>query len=85
MHDDAGWTGIEGVPNTENTAAAFLQGLARQKTRLVRDFKMGYTPREWPAFFQDEDDRQRRDKREADVLLDEERHDAERADRYGRA
>ncbi len=53
-YDDAGWTGIEGVPNTGNTAAAFLQGLARQKTRIVGDFKLGYTAREWGAFFQDD-------------------------------
>jgi len=53
-YDDAGWTGEQGVPNTGNTAAAFLQGLARQKTRLVGDFKLGYTAREWGAFFQDE-------------------------------
>jgi len=53
-YDDAAWTGIQGVPNTGNTAAAFLQGLARQKTRLVGDFKLGYTAREWGAFFQDD-------------------------------
>ena len=53
-YDDAGWTGIQGVPNTGNTAAAFLQGLARQKTRLVGDFKLGYTAREWGVFFQDD-------------------------------
>ena len=53
-YDDAGWTGIQGVPNTGNTAAAFLLGLARQKTRLVGDFKLGYTAREWGAFFQDD-------------------------------
>src|SRR3989442_3944833 len=52
--DDAGWTGIEGVPNTGNTAAAFLEGLARQKTPLVGDFRLGYTAREWGAFFQDD-------------------------------
>ena len=52
--DDAGWTGEQGVPNTGNTAAAFLEGLARQKTRLVGDFKLGFEAREWGAFFQDE-------------------------------
>ena len=53
-YDDAGWTGEQGVPNTGNTAAAFLQGLARQKTRLVGDFKLDFVAREWGAFFQDE-------------------------------
>ena len=53
-YDDAGWTGIEGVPNTGSTASAFLMGLARQKTRIVGDFKLGYTAREWGAFFQDD-------------------------------
>ena len=52
--DNAGWTGIQGVNNTGSTAASFVQGLARQKTRLVGDFKLGYTAREWGAYIQDD-------------------------------
>ena len=52
--NNAQWTGIDGVSNTGHTAAAFLLGLATQKTRLVGDFKLGYQAREWGAFFQDD-------------------------------
>ncbi len=48
------WTGVEGVANTGHTVASFLQGLATQKTRLVGDFKLNYTLREWGVFFQDD-------------------------------
>ena len=51
---NAQWTGIEGVANTGHTIASFLQGLATQKTRLVGDFKLNYTLREWGVFFQDD-------------------------------
>ncbi|MGH9785596.1 MAG: hypothetical protein ACRD88_15575, partial [Terriglobia bacterium] len=50
----AAWTGIDGVANTGHTVASFLQGLAGQKTRLVGDFRLDYTLREWGAFFQDD-------------------------------
>ncbi len=42
-YNNAQWTGIEGVANTGHTIAAFLQGLATQKTRLVGDFRLNYT------------------------------------------
>ena len=48
------WTGVEGVPNTGHSIAAFLQGLATQKTRLVGDFRLNYALREWGVFFQDD-------------------------------
>jgi len=50
----AAWTGIDGVANTGHTVASFLQGLASQKTRLVGDFRLNYTAREWGLFFQDD-------------------------------
>ena len=51
---NAQWTGVEGVANTGHTIATFLQGLATQKTRLVGDFRLSYTLREWGVFFQDD-------------------------------
>ena len=53
-YNNAQWTGVEGVANTGHTIAAFLQGLATQKTRLVGDFRLSYTLREWGVFFQDD-------------------------------
>jgi hypothetical protein len=52
--DTAGWTGIDGVGNTGNELAAFELGLARQKARVVSDFRTEYRFREWGAFFQDD-------------------------------
>ncbi len=53
-YDNLNWTGIEGVTNVGHTFASFLGGLAGQKTRLVGDFRINYTSREWGAFFQDD-------------------------------
>jgi hypothetical protein len=52
--DTAGWTGIDGVGNTGNELAAFELGLARQKARVVSDFRTEYRLREWGAFVQDD-------------------------------
>ncbi|HZS49521.1 MAG TPA: TonB-dependent receptor [Bryobacterales bacterium] len=52
--DTAGWTGIDGVGNTGNELAAFELGLARQKARVVSNFRTEYRLREWGAFFQDD-------------------------------
>jgi len=51
--DDAAGPALQGRQHREHRRA-FLEGLARQKTRLVGDFKLGYTAREWGAFFQDD-------------------------------
>ena len=54
QYNALGWTGIEGVGNTGHATATFLLGLAGQKTRLVGDFQLNYTAREWGAFVQDD-------------------------------
>jgi hypothetical protein len=54
VFDTAGWTGLDGVGNTGNELAAFELGLARQKARVVSDFRTLYRLREWGLFFQDD-------------------------------
>ena len=54
IFENAEWTGIEGFPNTGNTFANFLLGLARQKSRRPGDHSSFLRAAEYAAFIQDD-------------------------------